>query len=437
MKTLKQIRENYDVVVEAEEAETRKLTSLVRAGLFDANKLPMMKRALNKDPKEMNTAERKVLLNLLDSLMSEVLHNQQVYSKVKQDVQRNKLEEAKTFDGYLSKYDSRSPGKSFSDRDAPAILILKRKAIRIYPDNQKVALYYSQALDKYVTVPFGAFGDGGVGLNEGSGPWGDRPTISPIPAIKPTPKPEEVKMRKFNGKKTIIDRKDEIYKKKIKTDRDYERAKTAVNHDTDLSLGQKAGIRVGMAARRAVDRFKEKRRTRTSVPSVSEGIVDSVVSSVAGAVSKGAAAVGRATKAVGKGVSNTFKDKKKDTQKSSPAPAPEKKLTQPKEFGALKVTTNAPKAQVRTAVDVRDVQLQRKSLMREGVLAELHNINENEEKTINIGESSISVNSTIAKKIIGVYESVNDQNKQKIETMLNESVDSFKKIVKFSMQRDI
>jgi hypothetical protein len=42
-----------------------------------------------------------------------------------------------------------------SERDIPVVLILKRKAIRVYPDNQKVALYYAQAIDKYVTIPYG------------------------------------------------------------------------------------------------------------------------------------------------------------------------------------------------------------------------------------------------------------------------------------------
>ena len=161
MKKIDQIREQYDLITEKEEAETRKLTSLVRAGLFDPKKLPMLKRALNKDPKDMTPAERKILIELLDSLMAEVLQSQQVYSKVKQNVMMKEetIEEAKTFDGYYSKYDPRYT-KMPTDREIPTIIILKRKAIRIYPDNQKVALYYSQALDKYVTIPFGTFGDG-------------------------------------------------------------------------------------------------------------------------------------------------------------------------------------------------------------------------------------------------------------------------------------
>jgi hypothetical protein len=50
----------------------------------------------------------------------------------------------------------------------PTVLILKRKAIRVYPDNQKIALYYSQALDRYISIPFnGARGEPlGMVMNE-------------------------------------------------------------------------------------------------------------------------------------------------------------------------------------------------------------------------------------------------------------------------------
>lgn len=35
----------------------------------------------------------------------------------------------------------------------PVMLILKRRAIRIFPNNITVGLYHSQQLDKWVTVP--------------------------------------------------------------------------------------------------------------------------------------------------------------------------------------------------------------------------------------------------------------------------------------------
>lgn len=149
MKKIERIREDYDIITEKDDSDTRKLTSLVRAGLFDQNKLPMLKRALQKDPSKLTMAERKGLLELLDSLMSQVLHSQSVYSKVKQNV-GSEVNEA---------YPGRDPrfgnSAAVSERDMPTVIILKRKSIRVYPDNQKVGLYYSQYLDRYIAIPFG------------------------------------------------------------------------------------------------------------------------------------------------------------------------------------------------------------------------------------------------------------------------------------------
>jgi hypothetical protein len=39
-------------------------------------------------------------------------------------------------------------------KDPPAILVMRRKAIRQYPNGQRVALYYVDKLNKYVTVPY-------------------------------------------------------------------------------------------------------------------------------------------------------------------------------------------------------------------------------------------------------------------------------------------
>jgi hypothetical protein len=40
--------------------------------------------------------------------------------------------------------------------DPPAVLIMKRKSIRQFSNNQRVALYYVDKIDKYVTVPYTA-----------------------------------------------------------------------------------------------------------------------------------------------------------------------------------------------------------------------------------------------------------------------------------------
>jgi hypothetical protein len=120
----------------------------------------------------MTLAERKILIELLEQLMAQVLHSQQVYTKVKSNVARNEMNEElidEASKDYLVKMDPRfSSSKNLSEKDIPTIIILKRKAVRVYPDNQKVGLYYSQALDKYVSIPFetGASAHLNAGINE-------------------------------------------------------------------------------------------------------------------------------------------------------------------------------------------------------------------------------------------------------------------------------
>jgi hypothetical protein len=57
------------------------------------------------------------------------------------------------------------------------------------------------------------------------------------------------------------------------------------------------------------------------------------------------------------------------------------------------------------------------------------------EQTLNIGNNSISINNTIAEKIVRVYENLNEDNKNKFSNAMNESIESFKKIVNFSIRQ--
>lgn len=40
--------------------------------------------------------------------------------------------------------------------DPPQVLLMKRKWVRMFPNNQRVALYYVDKINKYVTVPYTA-----------------------------------------------------------------------------------------------------------------------------------------------------------------------------------------------------------------------------------------------------------------------------------------
>jgi hypothetical protein len=77
----------------------------------------------------------------------------------------------------------------------------------------------------------------------------------------------------------------------------------------------------------------------------------------------------------------------------------------------------------------------RRSLQNENVLVKLKGLRENQELNLTIGDSSVVINNTVANKILSVYESVNKENKQRMESMLNESIDSIKKIIDFAARQ--
>jgi hypothetical protein len=42
------------------------------------------------------------------------------------------------------------------NEDPPYVLVLKRQNVRLFPNNIKVALYYSDKIDKHFSVPYGS-----------------------------------------------------------------------------------------------------------------------------------------------------------------------------------------------------------------------------------------------------------------------------------------
>lgn len=54
---------------------------------------------------------------------------------------------------------------NITKKDPPAVLVMKRKAIRMFPNGERVALYYVDKINKYVTVPYSIV-DGGKSFKE-------------------------------------------------------------------------------------------------------------------------------------------------------------------------------------------------------------------------------------------------------------------------------
>jgi hypothetical protein len=129
MISFKELRENTE----------DKLDVLVESGLFEGNRMSLLRRALDEGNEKMSRVERNALLESFHRLLDHVASNNNP------DIMNEDFKKTKNID----------------INEMPALLILKRRAIRVFPDGQKVALYWADRINRYVTVPFE-----GVGLSE-------------------------------------------------------------------------------------------------------------------------------------------------------------------------------------------------------------------------------------------------------------------------------
>ncbi len=144
MKSLQEFR----ILTEEEKADYSKFDMLVRAGLANKAQLQRIHRILEKmkeDKPVFNNADRMILQNLFNKMVDLISNNKQIFQQtrraVKEDVEVDALQ-----------LDEATP--DLPD-DPPFVLMFKRKAIRLYPNKTKVAMYYNKNLDKYLTIPYG------------------------------------------------------------------------------------------------------------------------------------------------------------------------------------------------------------------------------------------------------------------------------------------
>jgi hypothetical protein len=180
MKDLQEFRN----LVEEEKSDYTKFDMLVRAGLANKAQLARIHRILDKMTEErpqFNNADKEIVRNLFNRMVDLIANNKQVFQKTRQAV-KEELEEdvVDTSDfkigpsgrkvrahrlkigdvAYGAEKDIKEDFELVEapidfDNDPPFVLVLKRRAIRMYPDKTKVALYYSKTLDKYFSVPYG------------------------------------------------------------------------------------------------------------------------------------------------------------------------------------------------------------------------------------------------------------------------------------------
>ena len=133
---------DFKLITEEEKKDYSKFDALVRAGLANKAQMQRIHKILDKMGEEkpnFNPADRAILQNLFNRMVDLISNNKQIYSKAKQAV-REDLEEATSVPLVPM---------------PPIIMVIKRKAVRLYPDGTRIALYYSDKMKRYFSVPFG------------------------------------------------------------------------------------------------------------------------------------------------------------------------------------------------------------------------------------------------------------------------------------------
>ena len=142
MKTLQDLKTS---ITEAVDPARQRFDMLVRAGLMDKTQLPKLHRVLDKMSQDqtLGTAERQLVIDLLGQLTNIVTSNLGVFQKVRQAVKAEGIEESIDMGG-----------QAMYHQEPPPLLVMRRKALRAYPNDLKVALYYNDKLDRYFSVPY-------------------------------------------------------------------------------------------------------------------------------------------------------------------------------------------------------------------------------------------------------------------------------------------
>jgi hypothetical protein len=182
---MKSLQEFKSVITEEEKADYSKFDALVRAGLANKAQLNRIHKILDKMTEErpqFNNADKMIVQNLFNKMVDLISNNKQLFNQTRRAVrEETELDEAlevvdtsdykigpsgKKVRAHRIKVGDTVYGKEPKEvdesvqieeelkGDPPFTLVLKRKAIRAYPNDTKIALYYNDRLKKYFSIPY-------------------------------------------------------------------------------------------------------------------------------------------------------------------------------------------------------------------------------------------------------------------------------------------
>ena len=184
---------NFKSIFEEEKSDYSKFDVLVRAGLANKAQMQRIHKILDRMQDEkpnFSPADRMIIQNLFNKMVDLVSNNKNINLQARRAV-REELEEKviDTSDYKLGaagqkvrahrikvgdtapqvgtmapevgddeeqdKNTSKKVYKEAVDSQAlPFVLVLRRKAVRMYPEGTRVALYYNERLNRYFSVPY-------------------------------------------------------------------------------------------------------------------------------------------------------------------------------------------------------------------------------------------------------------------------------------------
>jgi hypothetical protein len=163
--------QEFKSVVEEEKQDFSKFDALVRAGLGNKAQIQRMHQILAKmeeDRPNFSQADRSIIQNIFMRMIDLITNNPQIHRQARKSVRESVIDtsdfklsvDGKKVKAHRIKFDDPEEVKEeivldeSIAKDPPFILILKRKAIRLYPNGMKVAVYRNDRLNKDFAIPF-------------------------------------------------------------------------------------------------------------------------------------------------------------------------------------------------------------------------------------------------------------------------------------------
>jgi len=174
---MKSIKDFRNILLEEEKSDYKQFDQLVRAGLANKAQIQKIHRVLDKmkeDKPVLTSVDRAIVQDLLNKMVDVVTNNKQIFQQTRRAVRediidtsdykidktgrkykahRIKLGDTPAVDGSVE-LAKEEVVQLTEAQDPPFVLVLKRKAIRLYPDGTKIALYHNDRLDKDFAVPY-------------------------------------------------------------------------------------------------------------------------------------------------------------------------------------------------------------------------------------------------------------------------------------------